>query len=210
MSIDSGPTRGVVFLTPKAILSIDPDQGHLLWRYGFADLLGEASATPVFTHGLVVGSTITLGAVAIKPPAKGVDPQALWKNPDLTTYFSTPVPVKDQLYMVTGTKPPAIKVEATLHCVDLPTGKSLWKEPSVGKYHASLLRGGNDRLLLLSDSGRLALLAPDPKGYRELCWAMVCGQAWAHPALSNGRLYIRDADSLMCLELAGKRIKTGP
>jgi len=201
ISFDTAGTRQAIFLTPKAILSIDPAQGHPLWRYAFADLLGEASATPVFAHGVVVGSTITLGAVAIKPPASAGELQAVWKNPELTSYFSTPVPVKDQLYMVTGTKPPAINVEATLHCVDPASGKSLWKESRVGKYHASLLRGGNDRLLLMSDSGRMALVAPDANGYREQCSAKVCGETWAHPALSGGRLYVRDADSLICLEL---------
>jgi outer membrane protein assembly factor BamB len=150
-----------------------------------------------------------LGAVALKPSTKAGEPQVLWKNPNLTTYFSTPVLVKDHLYMVTGTKPPAVHVEATLHCVDLSTGKSLWKRSLVGKYHASLLSGSNDRLLLLSDFGRLALLEPDLKGYRELCWSMVCGHSWAHPALSDGRLYIRDDESLICVELAAKRTKTG-
>lgn len=205
-----GQKQEVVFLTPKAIVSIDPTNGQLLWRYAFADLLGEASATPIFTHGVVVSSTITLGAVAIKPPLNASDPQVRWKNPELTSYFSTPVPVHDQLYMVTGTRPPALHVEATLHCVDLETGKSLWKEARVGKYHASLLRGGNDRLLLMSDSGRLAILAPDRKGYRELCSATICGQIWAHPGLSGGRLYVRDTDSLICLEMDTQESKNGP
>jgi outer membrane protein assembly factor BamB len=209
IAVETGETKQVVFLTPKAITSIDPMRGAPLWRYAFADLLGEASATPVFAHGLVVGSTITLGAAAIKPPANTGEPQVVWKNQELTSYFSTPVSVNDQLYMITGTKPPAISVEATLHCVDLAIGKSLWKESRVGKYHASLLRSGNDRLLLLSDSGRLALLAPNAHRYRELCSAKVCGETWAHPALSGGRLYVRDADSLICLELDTNEIRTG-
>src|SRR5262249_20477854 len=106
------PEPGRLF--SKAIQSIDPVQGRPVWRYAFADLLGEASATPVFTHGVVVGSTITLGAVAIKPAANANELQAVWKNPDLTSYFSTPGPAKDHLYMITGTKPPAVNVEATL------------------------------------------------------------------------------------------------
>jgi outer membrane protein assembly factor BamB len=209
ITLETGGTRQALFLTPKGVVSIEPAKGELLWRYAFADLLGEASATPVFTHDLVVGSTITLGAVGIKPPAHAGDAVAAWKNPELSSYFSTPVPVKDQLYMVTDTKPPAMHVEATLHCVDVATGKSLWKESPVGKYHASLLRSDNDRLLLLSDSGRLALLAPDPAGYRELWSAKVCGETWAHPALAQGRLYVRDADSLICLELEANETREG-
>jgi hypothetical protein len=30
----------------------------------------------------------------------------------------------------------------------------------------------------------------------------VCGQARAHPALSDGKLYLRDEKELICLQLA--------
>ena len=36
---------------------------------------------------------------------------------------------------------------------------------------------------------------PDAKEYRELARSKVCGQTWAHPALSDGRLYLRDERS---------------
>jgi hypothetical protein len=35
--------------------------------------------------------------------------------------------------------------------------------------------------------------------------AKVCGQTWAHPALSDGRLYVRDGKELVCVELGAKR-----
>jgi len=47
----------------------------------------------------------------------------------------------------------------------------------------------------------LTLIDPDPKRYRELARAKICGQTWAHPALVHGRLYIRDDKELLCLEL---------
>jgi outer membrane protein assembly factor BamB len=65
-----------------------------------------------------------------------------------------------------------------------------------------LLRTGDDKLLFLDDAGNLMLLQPDPKEYRELCRAKVCGKTWAHPALADGRLYIRDEKELICIQLA--------
>jgi hypothetical protein len=106
--------------------------------------------------------------------------------------------------MVTGATPsPFTKPEATLHCVETATGKGLWKKPKVGKYHASLLRTGDDKLLMLTDGGDLALLEPGPKEYKELARSKVSGpDTWAHPALSDGRLYVRDRDQVICLQLA--------
>jgi hypothetical protein len=72
----------------------------------------------------------------------------------------------------------------------------------VGKYHASLLRTGDQKLLMLEETGNLVLLDPDPKEYRELARAKICGETWAHPALANGRLYVRDANELLCVQLA--------
>ena len=91
--------------------------------------------------------------------------------------------------------------EATLHCVDMKTGKKLWSKPKVGEYHASLLRTGDNKLLLLEEAGELVLLDPDVKQYHELARAKVCGHTWAHAALANGRLYLRDDKDVICVEL---------
>ena len=64
----------------------------------------------------------------------------------------------------------------------------------------ALLRAGNDKLLMLEDGGDLILLDPNPKEYRELARSKVCGETWAHPGLSNGRLYVRDNQELICLQ----------
>jgi hypothetical protein len=53
----------------------------------------------------------------------------------------------------------------------------------------------------LDDRGGLALLDPHPEGYRELARSKVCGPSWAHPALVGQRLYIRDDQALLCLDL---------
>ena len=126
----------------------------------------------------------------------------VWKNDALTCYFSTPVAVgPDHLYLVTGSKPLASSPQATLRCIEARTGKELWHKSKVGKYHATLLRTGDQKLLMLEEAGNLVLLDPDPKEYRELARAKVCGETWAHPALVDGRLYVRDAQEVICLQL---------
>jgi hypothetical protein len=65
------------------------------------------------------------------------------------------------------------------------------------------LRTADDKLLMLSDLGDLVLIDPSPKGYKELARSKVVKkeQIWAHPALSNGRTYLRDEKELICLQL---------
>jgi outer membrane protein assembly factor BamB len=54
---------------------------------------------------------------------------------------------------------------------------------------------------MLDDNGFLTMIDPDPAGFKELSRSKVCGQTWAHPALSNGRLFLRDEKELLALQL---------
>ena len=196
--VGSGADREVVFLTQQGLVGLSPADGKVRWKCPLVDKLSESSTTPVLAGGLLIGSSVTTGSVALA--LNGEKTAEAWKNPKLTCYISTPVEAGKETYLVTGTilPPPS----ATLHCVESATGKILWSKTAIGQYHAALLRMADGKLLMLDDAGNLALLDPDPKEYKELARSKVCGPTWAHPALSNGKLYLRDKKELVCLELA--------
>ncbi|HXG10364.1 MAG TPA: PQQ-binding-like beta-propeller repeat protein [Gemmataceae bacterium] len=199
---DQAGRRQVVFLTGANVVSLDPASGEVFWKFPLVDLLSESSTTPIRAGDLLLASSVTYGSVGLRLQVKDSKPafSQAWKNGALTCYFSTPVPVgKEHVYLVTGGLLPPPRV--TLRCVASATGEELWNRPKVGRYHASLLRTGDDKLLMLDDNGNLVLLDPDPKEYRELARARVCGPTWAHPALADGRLYVRDDKELICLQL---------
>jgi outer membrane protein assembly factor BamB len=203
--VGEGKTRQAIFLTAKGLCSLNPSDGKLFWQEPFVDLLNESSTTPVKAGDLLLASSVTAGSLCLKLGTKDGKPSVsrLWKSPALSCYFSTPIPVgKGDIYLVTGSvfPPPS----STLRCVELKTGKIRWSQPKVAKYHAALLRTANDKLLMLDDFGNLKLLDPDPKGYKELATAKVCGPTWAHPSLSNGKVLIRDEAELICVDLSAK------
>jgi outer membrane protein assembly factor BamB len=192
-----------LFLTREGVTAINPDNGERYWQFPLVDKLNESSTTPVLLGDRLFASSVTFGSVGLKLTQKEGKPayEEEWKNPQLTCYFATPIAVGEHYFVVTGQLlPPA----AALHCVDAKTGKPVWTKTNVGKYHASLLLT-RDRLLMLEEEGSLVLIETDVKQYKELARAKVCGTTWAHPALANGRLYVRDAKELLCVELpAGK------
>ncbi len=201
IAFGKGQTRQAVFLTQQGIVALHPADGTVFWQFPFKDKLSESSTTPVRVGDLLIGSSITIGSVGLRLKTEDGKPQAaeVWKAPELTCYFSTPIAVgKEHVYMVNGS---LLAKQAILRCVEASSGKELWKKPGVGTYHASLLRTGDDRLLMLEERGGLVLLQPDPKEYKELARAKICGQTWAHPALAGGKLYVRDAGELICVEL---------
>ncbi len=200
-----GKDRQLVFLTGQNVVALAPSDGTVFWQYPLVDKLFESSTTPVKVGDSLLASAITFGSVGLVLEQKDGVPAVKegWKNAALTSYFSTPVAVdKDHVYLVTGANPLAFKqAEATMHCVEMKTGKTTWSKPKIGTYHAALLRLGDGKLLLLNDHGSLALLEPDTTEYKEICRSKVCGDTWAHPALSDGKLYVRDGKEVMCLQL---------
>lgn len=204
-----GGERQVVYLTQAGLLSLRPKDGQIVWRYPFRDKLLESSTTPVRVNDAIIASSITLGSVAVAIEDMNQKPaiRLEWKNPALTCYFATPVAVgKDHIYAVIGANPLAALIgkkvpKAALKCIDVKTGKVLWTRADVGTYHATLLRTGDNKLLMLEEPGDLVLIDPNAKEYRELARAKVCGNTWAHPAVSNGHIFVRDGNSLRCLKL---------
>jgi outer membrane protein assembly factor BamB len=194
-----GKPATLVFLTGSHLRAMT-EAGELLWSFPFKDKLNESSTTPVAFKDTVVASSVTAGSVAVRPDGAG-PVEGFWKNPKLTCYFSTPVAVGSDLYMINGAAS-LLNASITLRCVDGATGKVRWEKPKIGKYHAALTRLADDKLLMLDDAGRLTLIQPDPTGYKQLAQSKVCGETWAHPALAGGVLYVRDNDELIALKLA--------
>jgi outer membrane protein assembly factor BamB len=205
IAIGKGADRQVIFFTAGGLVGLSPKDGSKFWQFPLEDKLLESSTTPVVAGDRLVASAITYGTAALELTKRDGKPDAkqAWKNPKLTSYFTTPVALgTDDLYMVTGSNPLAFtKAEAVLRCVDLTTGKERWNKPGVGQYHAALLRTANHKVLVMEEGGTLVLVDPDPKAYRELAHSRICGHAWAHPAISDGRLYVRDEKDLICIRL---------
>jgi outer membrane protein assembly factor BamB len=192
-----------LFLTQQGLVGLRVEDGTRLWDFPFKDKLAESATTPVRVGDNVLISSITLGTALLTLPSKDskTAPAKEWFNKDLTCYFSTPVPVGTaHVYLVTGAL--SISPTSTLCCVEAKSGNVLWKKNGVGKYHACLTRTADNKLLMVEEAGNLVLIEPNPGKYEEICRSKICGETWAHPAIANGRLYIRDQKELVCVELS--------
>ena len=198
-----GKLPDVVFMTTLRLLAVNPLDGKLSWEYPLIFQPAGASTTPLVVGDKLITSTMTNGSTAIQVGIKDDKRVAsqLWQNKDLTGYFSTGVVAdKERFFVVTNALEP--KPAVTLRCVDMKTGKELWAKENLGYYHAGVIRTGDNRLLILDDSGNLILADADAKGYRELSRSKVCGGTFSVPAVSNGRVYVRDDKEVLCLEFA--------
>ena len=87
-------------------------------------------------------------------------------------------------------------------CVDFKTGQVKWNERSIG---AASLAYADGLLYLHGEDGEVALVEASPEAYREKgrftppnapAHANQMEKSWAYPVIADGRLYIRDLDTL--------------
>ena len=109
----------------------------------------------------------------------------------MRTHMSAPVLIDGFLYGFDDNR---------LVCLDWKTGAQKWTEKSPQK--GALMAAGN-KLIVLGESGRLAIVEATPTAYKEISATQVAdGRYWTMPVLSDGRIYVRNSDGhLVCLDV---------
>jgi outer membrane protein assembly factor BamB len=174
-------------------VSLTPD-GAVHWTHP-APFSVIASALFVPPDRVYVSGGDDAGAVLIRIRSEGgrAVVEELWKTRAMKNHFNNAVLVGDHLYGFDN---------ATFKCLSVATGEPTWAQRGLGK--GSLLVADGNLLVVLSDKGTLLLVEAAPNSYRELArFQAMEGKAWTAPALADGRLYLRDQDEIVALEMKG-------
>ena len=194
--------KQVVSFTADGAIGLAADDGKLLWRVPVTTRVGRHCITPVVVDDTVVVSSYQAGLIGIKVARDGDAFRAdrAWVDKSSAINFSNPVAIGHHLYGLAKAK--------ELICLDLRTGRPAWAKDWTssgvsGKGYASFI-AMKDGILVLAEDGTLFLMAADEKALRILATVNVCGKNWCHPAYADGKLYLRDAKQLLCVQLLGK------
>jgi outer membrane protein assembly factor BamB len=226
--------RQVLCLMRQGLVSVDPRDGHVNFRYWFCsrDYESVSAARPV-----VIGDKIFLSAayrvgsalLEVAPASDGV--KVLWRNrTNLLAHWSTPIYRDGYLYGFSGRHEP----EGELRCIDVANGKVVWStrgyEGDVDQFGLDTRTGdytnratgevvpfpyfgrgsltlAKDRFLVLGERGTLALAQLSPQGYKEASRASfkdIRYPVWPSPVLAGTKVYLRDENTLLCAELGAK------
>jgi outer membrane protein assembly factor BamB len=196
--VEAGGVRQYVQLLQKGLVGVDAKSGKFLWRYSKAiSPYGANIPTPVAGDGYVYVGSAGAGGGAVKLMAKdgGVSAEPVYFESKLPTAIGGAIKVGEQLYGTTG---------QALLCVDFKTGAVKWENRAIGTASLCLADG---LLFLHGENGDVALVDPSPEAYREKGRFTPPDQpkhtrqmekAWAHPVVADGRLFIRDLNSMWC------------
>ena len=201
------------------LIGVDVVTGKQDFRYPWRSTLLESVSA---SNPLVVGNQVLIsecygvGSSLLKLKPGGFD--KVWTDDDksprerrLLCHWMTPVHVDGFVYGSSGRH----TREAELRCLELATGKVIWREP--GLTRSSLLHV-DGHFVCLSEDGWLRLLRVDPKKFDEVASVqlrmpgkdgkpdpdgeeLLDYPCWAATILSHGLLYVRGEKRLVCLEL---------
>ena len=180
---------------PQAVSGLEPSTGALLWRFVWGSDKPPKCSQPLVLDGdrvfLSAGYAMGCVLIQIKAGADGsLKAEELWRAKSMKTQFNN-VAVRDgNLYGLD---------DGLLACVEVATGKRLWKD---GRYGAgqSLLVG--DLMLIQSELGFVALAEAKPDGFNELGRINALdSKTWNNPALAGPYLLVRNDHEAVCYEL---------
>jgi hypothetical protein len=185
------------------IVGIDPSDGNILWEYDrWHCHIPVPSAVDAGANKVLVVGGYELGAVMlrIEKQADGTfGTTELIRTEEFGDHTKPPILHEDYFYAQYGTN----NTRDGLTCMSME-GEIMWKtkrDPDFNKGSMILADG----LILATDGAKkLYLIAPDPAEFKMLASSemLQAGQNWAPMALADGRLLIRDRNSLLCVRVA--------
>ena len=196
--VNWGGRRIIIATTSFRTFAADAVSGKVLWTAGLALTKNAASTIPVLCGDLVFATNSSVdkqlsSMLRISPAADKAS--KAWTLPLRTTCGSS-VYVGGNVYMAG-----ARGIQGFL-CFDAKTGKV--KAKLSAPLDASMVYA-DGKLFVQSATGEALLLKPTSDSFETLgSFAVVPGKkkdAWTHPVLLGGRLYLRYHDTLFCYDV---------
>lgn len=187
--------RQIIQFTQTRVVGLDAATGDLLWEYKGSANTTANICTPIYAQGRVFSSSAYGTGAGL---AKLVRTGDGWKAEEV--YFVKAMATKHggnilhdgYVYGFSG---------SVMICLDFATGEVAWRNRSVSR--ASLCYADGN-LYCLGQNQKLVLVEANPGEYVEKGRVELPDsgeRSWAHPAVANGRLYIRDQQRLTAFDV---------
>ena len=197
IAADIGGERLAVFLTREGLVGLDPATGAVRFEQRWRSRLGASvnAATPLVIGDLIFASA-SYGTGAAVFDAGGPQLTALWSSDDvLSNHYATSVHHDRHLYGFHGRQ----EYGPSFRAVELRTGAVQWSED---RFMAGSVILAGDWLVIMRENGELVIAAAAPDAFTPLARAQILPPVVrAYPALAGGLLYVRNGDTLVCIDL---------
>jgi len=199
-----GGTKVYVQSTGSGPLGVRASDGELLWSYPI-EKTTAVIPTPIVRDDLVffVAGYKRGGALLRQVP-----------GPDHTVRIEEIYPLKVKLankhggVVLVGDYLYGDSDDAGIpYCASLMTGEIQWADRGSGRGSACVA-AADGHLYFLFANGKMCLVKASPEKYEEVSSFQVPDSgdrpSWSHPVIVDGKLYLREQDTILCYDLRQK------
>lgn len=189
-------TRLVVTVTARNLVGIDAETGAVMWREPFDTEAEDPnhSVSPVFEYGRIyITSGHRDGGREFELSADGKRLTPGWTDTILNCLHGGLIALEGYVY--------GASTKGRWVCLDLRNGAVTYETRGVGMGSVIYADG---MLYCYGEKGTLGLVTATPTEYRLVSSVEIPGGAgphWAHPAISDGRLYVRHGTAVMAFDI---------
>ena len=195
IAADVQGVRTYMTFTATAGVGVRASDGKLMFRYPQAANRTANVATPVYSNNKVFFTSAygTGGGLLDLTVQNGeVAATEVYFTREMKNHHGGVVLVDGYLYGFN---------DLILTCLEFATGKLMWRDRSVGKGSVTFADG---HLYIQGETNMVGLAEATPSGYREKGRFEIPDKgmpSWAHPVISDGRLYVRNQDTLLVYDI---------
>jgi len=211
--IEAGGTRQLMLLRPDAVSSVDPETGKEYWSIPYEATSGSIIMSPVQMDDYLYVGGYNNQSVLLKLATDQPAAEVVWGNK--SKYGISPINVQP---MVVGDIMYGVDRSGEFMAVALPSGERLWTtpEPISARKQSSgtaFIVRQSDRYWLFNEQGELIIARLSPEGYEELDRTKVIEPTnnafgrdvvWCMPAFANRRMYVRNDQECICVDLSAQ------
>ncbi|MCF7972180.1 MAG: PQQ-binding-like beta-propeller repeat protein [Phycisphaerae bacterium] len=205
---DWGTHRILVTMLRDSVVGLDADTGKLLWQNDFdgyhSDRKRAVNANaPLFHAGQIhTTSGYDNGGALLQLSADGTEVQRLWTDTVLDVHHGGVILHNGYLYGSTWTS----NTRGNWACIRWEDGKKMYNTSWDGN-KGSVIYAHGMLYCFNEKTGELALVPAKPDAFEVKSSFQITqgkGPFWAHPAISDGRLYVRHGAFLMVYDIKAK------
>lgn len=176
------------------VVGFDATTGKMLWKQYQPNIYSIHPNTPIYHEGkLFYLSGYGQGGGMLELSDDGNSAKRIWTHKNMDSRMGGAVLVDGYIYGSGDSR--------LWSCLDWETGEEMYTSKEIG--HGVVIYA-DGLLYCYSQRGELALVAPDPSGFKVISETRVTKgseQHWAHPVIYDGVLYVRHGKALIAYKV---------
>ncbi|MBC8230308.1 PQQ-like beta-propeller repeat protein [bacterium] len=204
--VERGGKKLIVGVTGDYIIGVNAGNGKIEWNFRYIETSEKGrdinAVTPIYHNGYIyVTSGYDHGSAMLKLSEDGTNVSLAWVDPTLDTHHGGVVLVDGYLYGSNWIN----NGKGNWVCLDWNSGEARYEKDWHNK--GPIISADGMLYCYEEKTGNFGLVKASPEDFTVVSSFKITqgkGPHWAHPVISDGRLYIRHGGVLMVYDIKAK------